>query len=199
MRTVNSGGAGEDGRHVHEVAPSEPALGLRPDEEHAPVAVEEVLLDQVPQDRLRARPERIQAVPPLWPELVADSVLLQAEREHLLGDDVAGLGRCHDRLDPAAAPQREQPGGVHERRPVDGEEQAVAGGAGSPAGAAESLQERRHRAGSVDLDDPVQVADVDAELQGAGRDDDAVARLGEGLLGAAPFVGATARRATGTW
>ncbi len=52
--------------------------------------------------------------------------------------------------------------------------------------------------GRVDLDDPVEVADVDAELQGAGGDDDAVARLGERLLGAAPLVDGRARRARRT-
>ena len=58
-----------------------------------------------------------------------------------------------------------------------------------PAGAAESLQERRDRAGRVELDDPVQVTHVDAQFQGAGGHDDAVARLGECLLGAAALVG----------
>ena len=102
-----------------------------------------------------------------------------------------GSGGGDDRLDPAPAPQR-----AAARPPaaapslVEGEEQAVAAGAGPPAGAAEPLQERRRRVrGRVDLDDPVEVADVDAELQGAGGDDDAVARLGERLLGAAALVG----------
>jgi hypothetical protein len=40
----------------------------------------------------------------------------------------------------------------------------------------------------VDLDDPVEVSDVDAELKRAGGDDDTVACLGEGLFGAPSFV-----------
>ena len=45
-----------------------------------------------------------------------------------------------------------------------------------------------HRSRAVHLDDPVEVANVDAQLQGGGRDDHAVARLGERLLGPPPFV-----------
>jgi hypothetical protein len=71
----------------------------------------------------------------------------------------------------------------------EAQEQAVAVGAGPPAGAAQPLQERRDRAGRVDLDDPVEVPDVDAELQGRGRHDDAVPPLGKGRLGAPTFGG----------
>ena len=49
---------------------------------------------------------------------------------------------------------------------------------GPTTGAPEALEERSDRGWSVDLDDPIEVADVDAEFQRGGRDDDAVARLG---------------------
>jgi hypothetical protein len=39
--------------------------------------------------------------------------------------------------------------------------------------------------GAVDLEDVVEVADVDAELEGAGGDDDAVLAVREGAFGVA--------------
>jgi hypothetical protein len=62
---------------------------------------------------------------------------------------------------------------------VEGEEEAVPSRVGAASGAAQALQEGGDRGGSVDLDDPVQVTDVDAQFQGARGDDDAVAGLGE--------------------
>ena len=50
--------------------------------------------------------------------------------------------------------------------------------------------------GCTDLDDPVEVADVDAQLERRGRDDDAVARLREGRLRPPPLVGRQRRVAT---
>ena len=43
------------------------------------------------------------------------------------------------------------------------------------------------------MDDAVEVADVDAEFEGAGGDDDAVAGLGERGFRAAAFVGGQRR------
>lgn len=72
------------------------------------------MLDEVAEDRLCAGSERCQAVPPSRPELVSDAVFLQAQREQLLGDDVPRLGRTDHRLHPAATPQVQQRGGLHE-------------------------------------------------------------------------------------
>lgn len=55
-------------------------------------------------------------------------------------------------------------------------------------GTAEALQERRDGTRRVDLDDPVEVAHVDAEFEGAGRDDHAVTGLREGEFGTATLV-----------
>ena len=52
-----------------------------------------------------------------------------------------------------AAPSRRSPG------------TGSCGSSRAPPGAADALQERRHRRRRVDLDDPVEVADVDAQLQ----------------------------------
>jgi hypothetical protein len=70
---------------------------------------------------------------------------------------------------------------------VEREEQAVADAARPASGPAESLEERGDCPGCADLDDPVQVAHVDTELQGGGRHDDAVPRLRERLLGSTAF------------
>jgi hypothetical protein len=55
--------------------------------------------------------------------------------------------------------------------------------------AAETLQESGDGARRVDLNDPVEVADIDTQFQGRGGDDHAAPGFGEGLLGAAAFVG----------
>lgn len=171
------------------MAAAEVLLGLGADEEHAVVAVQEALVDQVLQERGSRPVEGREAVPPVRPEPVTDAVFLQGEREQLLGDEVSGRWWRGDGLDPAPGPEGEQPGGLQQRLGARGEEETVAGGVGATAGAADPLQERGDAAGGVDLDDSVEVADVDAEFQGGGGHDDAVARLGERLLGAGPFIG----------
>ncbi len=140
------------------------------------------------QDGPRRKPERAEPIPPVLPQLVPDLAFLQAEGEDLLGHDVAWLWRRQYRLDPAPAPQQQQPGRVQQPTVVQREEQAVALGSRPPSAAADALQERRHSGRRVDLDDPVQVTDVHAEFQGARRHDHAVLGVGEGLLRAAPFV-----------
>jgi hypothetical protein len=54
------------------------------------------------------------------------------------------------------------------------EERAVRGDPRAAPGAAHALQEAGDGRGGVDLQDVVEVADVDAELEGAGGDDHAV-------------------------
>src|SRR5687768_953359 len=83
----------------------------------------------------------------------------------------AGLGRHEDGFDPAATPQEQQRGGLDERVTVAGEEQAVTGSTGAAPAAAETLQKGCHGGRGVDLDDAVEVADVDAQLEGAGGHD----------------------------
>ena len=60
-----------------------------------------------------------------------------------------------------------------------GEEQAVPTSSGSPSCSPNSLQKRSDGIRAVDLDDSVEVPDIDAKFEGAGRDDDAVGRLTE--------------------
>ena len=98
------------------------------------------------------------------------------------------LGGRDGRLDEAGGPQLDQPGGAEQALVRGRQEEAVAGRARPPAGAAHPLQERRDGARGVDLDHAVEVADVDPQLQGAGGDDHAVAALGERLLGLPALV-----------
>ncbi|MCQ0013778.1 hypothetical protein [Actinomadura madurae] len=163
-------------------------LGGRADEQVLAVLLDVSVFDEVADDRLGTAVERRQAVPVFGPQTVPDLVLLEADGEELLGDDVTGFRGRLDRFDVTAAPQQRQGGCGQEGVLVEGQEEAVARGARSSARAAEALQERCDRGRGVDLDDAVEVADVDAEFEGAGRDDDAVAGVGERLLGAAALV-----------
>jgi hypothetical protein len=77
---------------------------------------------------------------------------------------------------------------VNQRVGVGGQDQRVALRPRTPATATEALEERRDGARGVNLDDAVEVTHVDTQLKGRGRDDDAVPRSGEPLLGSAPLV-----------
>ena len=69
------------------------------------------------------------------------------------------------------------------------QEEAIRGAARPPPGPAHPLEERGDRRRGVDLDHPVEVADVDAKLQRACGHDHAVLPSGERLLGQTAFLG----------
>src|SRR5581483_12123612 len=71
---------------------------------------------------------------------------------------------------------------------VRGQEQTVPLSACTAASTTQSLQERSHFHGSVDLDDPVEISNIDPQLQGAGCDDNAIASVLEGLFRAETFI-----------
>src|SRR5215468_4818312 len=71
---------------------------------------------------------------------------------------------------------------------IHGEERAVRARVRPAAGPAHALEEGGHGGRAPDLEDVVEVADVDAQLERARGDDDAVLALGEGALGALPLV-----------
>ncbi len=169
------------------------------DEQHATVLVDESLLDQVPQRSVRrcgrtGRGRSTQSGHRWSP--IRCSCRQRASR--LLGDDVPGLGRRHHRLDVAAAPQVQQPGGVQQRA-CSGRGTGSCGACRHAGRCGRAVAGTRRRSRRVDLDDAVQVADVDAELQGGGGHDDAVAGLGEGLPRHGAARRRTATRGTGTW
>ena len=179
---------GEHRHQAHEVAAPEPPLGFRPDEQHPVLAVDEPLLDQIARDRPGGYGQRRAA---------AASPARAARRPASpAGTARATAGRrcawalagARHRLDEAAAPREQQPGREQQLILVQREEQAVPPGPGPPPAAPEALQEPRDRERRVDLDHPVQVADIHAEFQRGGGHDDAVPALGEGLLRAPPLV-----------
>ncbi len=167
---------------------AEPAFRLRTNEDHSAVGVQVPLPDQVAHDRFAAAVKRGEAVPLLAPRSVPDAVLLETEREDLLGDDVAWLRGRNNRLNPVLSPQQEQAGGPQQRAIGQHQEKTVAYGARPASGAAQTLQKRRNSAGCVQLDDPVKIADIDAQFQRARRDDHTVPGLRERLLRTAPLV-----------
>ena len=77
------------------------------------------------------------------------------------------LRRGDHRLDEPLIQQQQQPGGPQELLVVGRQERQFRLVPGPPPGAAQSLQEGRDGVGRVDLDDAVEVADVDAELERA--------------------------------
>ena len=117
----------------------------------------------------------------------AESMTGQGGGEDLLRRNVSRRRRCSDRFDPTLRPPLQQPERHQEGVRFQAQEQAVPGGSGSPAGSTEPLQEGGHGARGVNLDDPVKVADVDAQLQRGGCHDDTVPGLGECLFGVAAF------------
>ena len=89
----------------------------------------------------------------------------------LLREDVERVGRHRDRLDQAGAHPLGGDGRVHQVGPVLGVERAARDLADLVAGAADALQAARDRRRGLDLDDEVDGAHVDAELEARGRDD----------------------------
>ena len=99
------------------------------------------------------------------------------------GDGGAATGSTNPRPQASSSPAASRNSSSSQR-----EEQAVPHRPGPPPAAPEPLQERGHRQRRVHLDHPVQVTDVDAQLERGGGHDHAVAALGERLLGAPPLV-----------
>ena len=101
-------------------------------------------------------------------ELV-DVPLLDRRRGHdLLGQDVERVGRHPEGLDRAAAHPLDRDGGLREVAAVLGEQHPTAGLADLVAGAPDPLQRARDARRRLDLDDQVDRAHVDAELEAAG-------------------------------
>ncbi len=97
-------------------------------------------------------------------------------------------GRRSHRLDPSLPPKLLNRGGSDQRVRVGGQKEAIPASAGPAAGPSQPLQERSHFGGSIDLDDPVEIPNIDAQLQRARGDDDAVACFVERLFGSEAFV-----------
>ena len=180
---------GERRRQLHEMAAAETLFGLGTDEQHPAVGVEKPLADQVRDDRARGGPERPEPVPPVPPAgsrppgvpggTAPGSAGPRCGAARAAGRLAPPSRRPHSSSSPAASSRppwssarnrqlRAEPG----RRPVRPSrcrnEATVAGA---------SIWMTRSRS-------PTSMP----EFQRAGRDDHAVSRVGERLLGPAPFV-----------
>lgn len=96
-----------------------------------------------------------------------------------------GQATCirRDVFDPAFAGELDQRNGLQARFGVFAEEGRVGLGAFAAARTPHALHERRDRAGRVGLEDQVEVAYVDAQLEGRGAHDAGVGPAGEALFG----------------
>jgi hypothetical protein len=96
---------------------------------------------------------------------------------------VRGSRRRNDRIDESRSPERGDAERGEEIIIAGRQKQAVPASADPPPAPPHTLQEGSDRGRSVDLHHPVEIADVDAELERARRDNDAVG-LGRELLDA---------------
>jgi hypothetical protein len=110
------------------------------------------------------------------------ALLLHREREGPVREDVGRPRRRRCWLDVPCPEEVDDGGGTQERVVVGREEGAFGHRVRAPARAAHALEERRDAAWRIDLNDVIEVADVDAELERARGDDDAVGALLERLL-----------------
>ncbi len=102
---------------------------------------------------------------------VVDRPLVEGDHGHdLLGQDVEGVAQVAGRLDGAGVHALDDDRGLEQVGPVLGEDAAPAGLTDLVAGPADALQAAGHRARRLDLDDEVDGAHVDAQLQAAGGD-----------------------------
>jgi hypothetical protein len=102
---------------------------------------------------------------------VVDGPVVEGGHGHdLLGEDVEGVAGVAGVFDEAVVHALDDDGGFDEVAAVLGEDAAPAGFADLVAGPADALQAAGHRAGGFDLDDQVDRAHVDAELEAAGGD-----------------------------
>jgi hypothetical protein len=101
---------------------------------------------------------------------------------------VRGSRRRNDRIDESRSPERGDAERGEEIIIAGRQKQAVPASADPPPAPPHTLQEGSDRGRSVDLHHPVEIADVDAELERARRDNDAVGLGRERRLGLPPLV-----------
>ena len=184
----------EDRGELEEVPLSDRPLGFCARTKQSGIVVQIVVAQQMLQQLggvgHRFFAEHSGIAEPFGPRRLSEAFvrLLECERQQLLSQQVCWqYGRCGG-FDVAAGPQTQQPSGGHERLVRGREEQGVAAGSGPSPRASDALQESSDRRRAVDLDHPVEIADVNAEFQGARRHDHTVAGLGERLLRSSALV-----------
>src|ERR1700686_2926648 len=103
--------------------------------------------------------------------------------------------RRQDRFQKPPPPQPYDCSGTQERVVIGCEKEAIPARTLTPTRTAETLEEGCYGVGSIDLNHPIEIADINSEFQRASRHDHAVLCLGERLLCGSPFL--RAKRAVG--
>lgn len=86
------------------------------------------------------------------------------------------------RLDEPLGPKLHQCSRLQEGFFLGDQEKTVSGRTCASSGAPDTLQKGRDGGRRIDLDHAIQIPNIDAKLQGAGRDDDAILPLAERLF-----------------
>ncbi len=152
---------------VGQPVPGDPRLELRE-------LVGRVGAGKHPEDALEGLPgERLErgGAPNGLEQVVHLEPFGQRHRDHLLGEDVERVPRQRRRLDRAVMHALDDHGGLEEVPAVLGEDDALGRLADLVSGTADSLEAAGDRGGALHLDHEVHGAHVDAQLQGAGRDE----------------------------
>ena len=127
------------------------------------------------------------------PRAATDATFGEHPCEKLLCHEVHRLGWRDERLDPAVEHEPDQRKCLEQLHLAGRQKQAVARRPGPPARPADALKQRSDGGRRADLDHPVEVPDVDPELERRGCDDHAVPRLAERPLGLEAVVTAQRR------
>ena len=184
---VGDGAAAGDGQALGAAAAGQDARDAVPDDAGAQLGelVAGIAAGQHVEDGLedgaRQRGEGGRAVDQLL-EVVDGPVVHRAHGDDLLGEDVDRVGGHAQRLDGAGPHPLDDHRRLHEVAAELGEEHAARDGADLVPGAADALQAAGHARRRLHLDDEVDGAHVDAELERAGRHDGGQAPRLEVLL-----------------
>jgi hypothetical protein len=120
--------------------------------------------------------------------LEGDAVAGEGHGEELVEEDRPAAVLRGDVLDPSGARELDEGDRLDDAVGRLAEEGSVGGLTGATSGAAHALQEGADGVGGLGLEDAVEVADVDAELERGGADDAGVGALIKAFLGDLPLL-----------
>lgn len=133
---------GEHRQQLQEVLPPIPALGFWPHKDHPRIRIQLAGLAHPRGDPYGlGRGRERQPAQGLGPDGMPHPTPLQAQRQQLLGEQVARQRGRHDRLDEALGEQPEQGGGAQQLIVVGGQEQHAAARPGAAAATPQPLQQ----------------------------------------------------------
>ena len=165
-----------DGEAAHALAPADDPARAVPDDARPQLGelVRRVAAGEHVEHVLELRARQVAERPGAADELVEvvdGDLLVGADGDDLLREHVERVPRDHRLLDQAVSHPLRDDGRFEEVGPELREDAALRDGAQLVARAADPLQAARHRLRRLDLDDEVDGAHVDAELERRGRDE----------------------------